>query len=293
VKWWRFKRWSPVDAALLTALVAVALYATRGAWADVVEQATRDQEQTHILLALPVVLWLGFLRRGRLHGFRPKTSPLGPLLMLGGWGLSLFGFSKSFDLFWHIGAISVVVGAVVTMLGPRIVSVFMPSFVALLFLLPVPGRFRGPIAGELQNVSAVIAEFGLDVLGIEIMREGAALVVNGKEVLIAEACNGMRMVSALALIAFAFIFSVPMRNSVRLAILAISPLVALSVNVIRLIPTALMYGYSTEDAASLFHDISGWVVLLLALGMLWAFLSLLRWIEVPIAPYPIAKAQMR
>ncbi len=293
MKWWRLKRWSPVDAVMLGGLLALALYATRGAWLDVIEQATRDEEQTHILLALPVALWLGFLRRGRLHGFRPKPSPLGPALMLVGWGLSLFGFSRSFDFFWHIGAICVAVGAMVTMLGPRIIVVFMPSFVALLFLLPIPGRLRGPIAGELQDVSAVIAEFGLDLLGIEIFREGAALVVNGKEVLIAEACNGMRMVSALALIAFAFIFSVPMRNSVRLAILAISPVIALTVNVMRLIPTALMYGYSTEDAAALFHDISGWVVLLLALGMLWAFLSLLRWIEVPIAPYPIAKAQVR
>lgn len=289
MKWWRLRRWSIAEAATLVALVAVALYATRGAWLDVIEQATRDEEQTHILLALPVALWLGYLRRGRLHGFRPRTSPFGPILMLAGWGLSLFGFSNSFDLFWHVGAICVAVGAVVTMLGPRFVAVFMPSFVALLFLLPVPGRVRGPIAGELQDVSAMIAEFGVDLVGVEIVREGAALVVNGKEVLIAEACNGMRMVSALALIAFAFIFSVPMRNSVRLAILAISPVIALFVNVIRLIPTALMYGYTSEDTASLFHSISGWVVLLIALGMLWAFLSLLRWIEVPITPYPIAK----
>ena len=289
MKWWRFRRWSIGEAAALVALVAAAIYATSGAWLDVAEQALRDEEQTHILLALPVALWLGYLRRGRLHGFRPRTSPLGPILMLFGWGLSLFGFSRSYDLFWHVGAICVAVGSVVTMLGPRFVVVFLPSFVALLFLLPVPGRLRGPIAVELQNASALIAEFGVDLVGVEIMREGAALIVNGKEVLIAEACNGMRMVSALALIAFAFIFSVPMRNGVRLAILAISPVIALSVNVIRLIPTALMYGYASEDAASLFHAISGWVVLLIALGMLWVFLSLLRWIEVPITPYPIAR----
>ena len=68
------------------------------------------------------------------------------------------------------------------------------------------------------------------------------------------------------------------------------PLIALIVNVIRLIPTVLMYGYSTEDRAQLFHDISGWAMLVLAIGMLWSFLGLLRWLEVPINPIPLSKA---
>ena len=283
------RRFRPVDLGLLAVLFALSLVATMGAWRDIAEQAFRDQEQTHILLALPVVVWLGVLRRRRLHGFRPKWSMAGPLAMLFGWALSLYGFRNGYDLFWHVGAIGIVVGSVVTVLGVRFVKTFLPSFAALVFLLPVPGRVRGPIAGWLQEVSARVAEFGLDLIAIPVTRGGNALNVNGTEVLIAEACNGMRMVSALALIAFAFVFSVPMRNSVRVLILALSPLVALIVNVTRLIPTSLMYGYAEHDAAALFHNISGWVVLGLALVILWGFLALLRWIEVPIAPYTVAE----
>jgi exosortase len=251
--------------------------------------AIDDPEQSHILLALPVALWLAALRRARLAAYKPKASWLGAVLIVGGWTMSLIGFAAAWDIFWHAGAILVVGGAVVAIGGHRLVLILLPSCFALFFLLPVPGRIRYLIAGPLQTMSASAAEFGMDLMSIPVIRNANALTVNGTTVQVAEACNGMRMVSALAVVAFVFVFSVPMRNSVRLLILATSPIIAVIVNVIRLIPTALFYGYSTEDMAGLVHDISGWAVLPLALGLLWLVLFILRWIEVPIAPYPVAK----
>jgi exosortase len=141
----------------------------------------------------------------------------------------------------------------------------------------------------LQEISAHISEFFLMIFNVPVERAGNTLTIDGHMVEIAEACNGMRMVAALGLVAFAFIYTVPMRSWVRLLILAISPIIALVVNVIRLVPTALLYGYSDKHTAEIFHDLSGWGVLVLALGMLWAFLAMLRWIEVPIAPYAVAE----
>ena len=125
-------------------------------------------------------------------------------------------------------------------------------------------------------------------MGVAVERTGNALRVNGREVFIAEACNGMRMVSALALVSFAFIFSVPMGNRVRVLILLVSPVVAVLVNILRLIPTVLFYGYAEAEWASAFHDLSGWLGLVVAFVVLWGFLSMLRWLEVPIAPYAVA-----
>jgi exosortase/archaeosortase family protein len=72
-------------------------------------------------------------------------------------------------------------------------------------------------------------------------------------------------------------------------ILAISPAVALIVNVLRLTPTALLYGYSSNEVADTFHDISGWAMLIVAFGMLWLVLATLRWLEAPIEPYATTK----
>jgi len=284
-----FKRWRPADLALAGVLITLALIATQGAWLDIASIAIGDPEQSHILLALPVALWLAALRRTRLAAYKPRASWFGVALVVGGWAMSLIGFAAAWDIFWHAGAIAMVGGAVVAVGGHRLIAILLPSCFALVFLLPVPGRIRYMIAAPLQEMSAFAAEFALDLMTVPVTRAVNSLTVNGVTVQVAEACNGMRMVSALAVVAFVFVFSVPMRNSVRLLILATSPIIAVIVNVIRLIPTALMYGYSDEESARLMHDVSGWAVLPLALGMLWLVLFILRWIEIPIAPYPVAR----
>jgi exosortase len=281
--------WKFIDGVLLSVLVGLAVAATWGPWADIAGIALRSDEQSHILLGVPIALWLGWVRRDRLRYCPPKWSLLGPLAVAVGWGLAWFGFRSGTDLAWHLGAVAVVFGAILTIVGVDFVIKFLPAFGALAFLLPVPGRIRQRIAIPLQEASAKVAEFGLDLFGLPVERAGNVLRLNGQDVAIAEACNGMRMVAALGLVAFAFVFTVPMRLSVRLLILAISPLVALLVNIVRLIPTTLLYGYSSVESAELFHDASGWGVLFLALGILWCVLAVLRWLEVPIAPYAVAE----
>jgi exosortase len=251
--------------------------------------AWRDAEQSHILLGLPIAMWLFWVRRDRLRYTPPRHTLLGPVVVAIGWLICWYGFHSGTDIMWHGGALMIVGGAILTIVGVDFVIKFLPAFGALVFLLPVPGRVRHAIAMPLQEISARVTEFILVLFNVPIERGGNVLTINNHPVEVAEACNGMRMVAALGLVAFAFVFTVPMRTSVRLLILAISPLVALLVNIIRLVLTALLYGYAEKPAADLFHDASGWGVLVLALGVLWALLGLLRWIEVPIAPYAVAE----
>jgi exosortase len=270
-------------------MVLLAVFATLGVWSEIWQLALHNPENSHILLALPVAFWLAMLRRSRLRHWRPSPSLAGPLMIGAGWGLIGAGFFYSLDMLQHLGALLAVCGAVVSVLGLRLLMLFKPSLIALLFLFPVPGRFRQHIAIPLQHVSAFVSEHLLALFGVGVERAGIVLNINGHDVAVAEACNGMRMVSALGLITFAFVFSVPMRKNVRLLLLAVSPLIAVIVNIVRLIPTALAYGYAEADTASLVHDLGGWVVLALALAMLWGCLGLLRWLEIPVSPYPVPK----
>lgn len=284
------KSWKFSDGVLLVGLSALAIFAAADIWQNIFEIGLGDEEQSHILIAPVVVVWLAWLRRDRLRLTPHGPSLLGPFVVLGGYGLSVYGFAGGLDLFWHLGAIVMLIGAVLTVTGVAVLTKFLPSLIAMLFLLPVPGRLRRPIANALQDASAQATEFLLEIFAVPVIRTGNLLTINGYEVAVAEACNGMRMVAALALVSFAFVFSVPMRWNIRILILLISPIIALIVNVIRLIPTVLMYGYSTEDRAQLFHDISGWAMLVLAIGILWSLLGLLRWLEIPINPIPLSKA---
>jgi len=285
----RLVGWRTIDWALLASLVLLAVIATWATWVEIFTGAIRNQEDSHILMAIPIAGWLVWLRRGRLRSCMPTWSLAGPGLILAGIILERIGLMQAIELFRHAGALFVVVGAAVTILGVKFVVQFLPAFAALAFLMPVPGRIRQQIAIPLQNISAQASQFILDMFNVGSTRAGNVLTINGNDVAIAEACNGMRMVAALALIAFAFVFSVPMRNHVRLLILAVSPLIAVIVNTARLVPVVLFYGYGDEGMADLFHDLSGWAVLVLALALLWGFLSILRWIEVRIDPFPVSR----
>ncbi len=279
--------WTKLDLIALGAVAAVALLATWAVWSEVFAFALYSEEQSHILLAVPVAVWLFWIRRGRLRLCAPQWSWFGPVLVAIGWGVSALGFVRGVDIFRHAGALMMVLGALLSVVGFGVMLRFLPAVGALIFLFPVPGRVRTPVARELQEVSALVAANGMEALGFEVMRSGNALIINNVEVAVAEACNGMRMVSALALVSFAFVFSVPMRQSVRLFIILLSPIVALAVNVLRLVPTVLFYGYADISVAEAFHDLSGWASLLVALGLLAATLKGLRWLELPIAPVEV------
>lgn len=279
---WRF-----TDGLMIALFVGLALYATRSVWSDIFALALKNDESSYILLGLPVALWLGWLRRERIRYCRPRPSPLGAVVILMGWGLMVLGNEYSIDLFRDTGALAAVVGAVYTVTGKELFLRYAAAWGALLFLIPVPGRIRHVIAAPLQEASAISTQFILDLFAVSVERHGNLLVVNGVEVAIAEACNGMRMVAAMALISYAFVFSFPMRLWARALLLGLSVPVAIIVNVVRLTPTSILYGHSTPDVASTFHDIAGWAVLGLALGMMWLVLALLRYLELPLEPYRV------
>ena len=81
-----------------------------------------------------------------------------------------------------------------------------------------------------------------EVIGLDVIRNGNLLTVNGMDVAVVEACNGMRMVFTLFLASYVFAFVTPLRGYVRFLILAACPLTAVICNVIRLVPTVWMFG---------------------------------------------------
>jgi exosortase/archaeosortase family protein len=128
----------------------------------------------------------------------------------------------------------------------------------------------------------------LETFGVPIERSMNLLTINGQDVAVAEACNGMRMVLALILVSYAFAFSIPLRWYARTLVLVMSPVAALGCNVIRLLPTVVLYGYADESLADSFHDISGWLMVPLAFCALLGLFALLRWALIPVTRFTLA-----
>jgi exosortase len=269
-------------------MVALGVAVTFDAWADIYHIASIDEEYSHIFLVPIVAAYLVWVRRVRFRFCTPTGTMIGPVLAAAGWGISAYGFYHNVQAFWHAGAVLAVVGCLLSVVGKNVLFRFFPAFAVLIFLVPVPGMVRQEIALPLQSWTAQIGQSLLEILGIETARSGNLLSVNGIPVAIAEACNGLRMVFALILVSYAFSFGLPLRNSVRFAVLLASPLAAIGCNVIRIVPTVWLYGYHSKQVADAFHDYSGWVMLPIAFAILYGIIRLLKWAMIPVTRYTLA-----
>jgi len=154
--------------------------------------------------------------------------------------------------------------------------------------VPVPGMVRQQIALPLESWTAQISQALLETVGMDVERSGNLISVNGVPVSIAEACNGLRMVFALILVSYAFSFGLPLRNFVRVLVLLASPLAAILCNVVRIVPTAWLYGYHSKAMAGQFHDYSGWIMLPVAFGLLYGIIRIMKWALIPVTRFTLA-----
>lgn len=281
----RWTKWHVIGAITMTAL---GVCATFDAWEDIHRIAAVDEEYSHIFLVPLVAAWMVWVRRMRFRHSKPSGTIVGPIVVAIGWIAGAYGFQHALQSLWHAGAVLVVLGCILSVLGKNVLFRFFPAIAVLVFLIPLPPMIRQKIAIPLQGFTAQISQTMLAVAGVDSQVSGNVLSINGTDVTIAEACNGLRMVFPLILVSYAFSFSLPLRNAVRLLVLLLSPLAAIICNVVRIIPTVWLYGNASNAVAERFHDYAGWIMLPIAFAMLYAVISLLRWSMLPVTRYTLA-----
>jgi exosortase len=270
--------WTPARVVATLIFLAAGLFATRGAWDDIAHIAARDEEASHIWAVPFLALWLGWIRRDALRSISPRGDWLGPCLVAIGWAISHWGFYGAKQSPWHFGALLVLIGCAASIVGSHVLMTIWPAILVLLFLIPVPGMVRQQSSIPLERATAAITSGALHLLGVPIERSGNVIVVNRIPVTVAEACNGLRMIFPLFLIVYVFCFMLPLRSWVRWVLLLTSPLSAVICNVLRLLPTVLLYGYASKHSADQFHSYSGWPMVVIAFFALMGVIKLIEWV---------------
>src|SRR3954463_13384515 len=278
----RTDRWTTSHLVFAAAMGALGVAATYDAWQDITHLFLKEPEYSHIVLAPVVAIWMIFVRRLRIRHCRPVGTGIRFLIAVFGWAVSSFGFYRGYQTLWHGGAVLVVLGCILAVLGKHALFRFFPAVAGLGFMIPVPPNYRLEIAGPLQRWTAQISQAILETFNVPVERSGSKLSINGVDVNIIEACNGLRMVFPLILISYAFSFGLPLRNSVRFLVLLASPLSAIFCNVLRILPTVWIYGYWSKSAGDAFHEWSGWPMLPISFLILLAIIMTLRWAMIPV-----------
>lgn len=235
-----------------------------------------------------VILW--YRREHRAAGeLRPSWWGLAWLAI--GVLLRLSGAYFYIEALDGLSLLPVLAGLCVLLWGESVLRWCWPALAFLGFMLPLPHQFEVALAQPLRNFATVSATLVLQVLGYPAIAEGNIILIDDVKLGVIDACSGLGMlVTFFALsTAMALIVRRPLLD--RLVLVASAIPIALVANIARITATGVARWALGTDAGRVdMHNLSGWLMMPLALGLLYLELLYLKHLlveEEPLGPLPL------
>jgi len=184
-------------------------------------------------------------------------------------------------LMW-IAMVGVLFGLVLYLAGPSVIRVTWLPILYLLFAMPISPGLYTKVSVPMQNIAARGSVPVLHLMGVDAEVSASRLTFKDRwgedvDLTVAQACNGMRLLTAfLALgVAMAYLDDKPIWQRLVLVVMAIP--IAIFCNILRVAVTAWMfYIGKPELGQGIMHKFAGVLMLVPAFLMLWALAWLLR-----------------
>jgi exosortase len=145
----------------------------------------------------------------------------------------------------------------------------------LIFMYPLPDEATRYLLGPLQTLATIVSTYALQTLGLDAFREGNQIVIGEMHLGVVDACSGLRMLTIFVALSVALVLLGDREWWENAVIFGSAIPIALIVNSIRITVTGLLYQVASSEVAEMvFHDLAGWVMMPMALGMLFS----LQWL---------------
>ncbi|MCI0700405.1 MAG: exosortase/archaeosortase family protein [Planctomycetia bacterium] len=159
-----------------------------------------------------------------------------------------------------------------------------PALAFLMFMFPLPYSVERTLGWQLQKVAAIASEFTLQTIGYPTYREGIVLHVQDHALEVEKACSGLSMLLTFVALSVGMALVVQRPWVDRALILVSAVPVAVFANVVRIALTGVLYNESGKELGDrVFHDFAGWMMMPIALLILWGELKLLDWVFVNVS----------
>jgi len=256
-----------ISAALLYASVLIKL----------VQQWGTDPTYSHGFLVPPIALFLLYRERDRLLHAVPRPSFIGLVVIVLGLMAYVLG-SLGAELFvTRMSLIVVLAGTVLYVFGWNHLRVAAFPLAFLIFMVPLPAIVFDRATVSLQLVASQLGEGLLRSVDIPVLRDGNILTLPTIALEVNDACSGIRSLMALlSVAALVGYFSDAAAWQRGLLVVAALP-IAIGLNGVRIAVTGMAASrFGPVAASGAIHEASGWVVFVVALGVVWMLEKTLR-----------------
>jgi exosortase len=213
----------------------------------------------------------------RREPFEPVANSVrwwGVAIMVAGMGVRLIASYHHMNTPDMLSNIPVMMGVFVVAGGWSALRWAGAPLAFLVFMLPLPTAAERGLLNPLQHVATTWSTYSLQTMGMDAFNEGNKILIGETNfpLNVEEQCSGLRMATIfLALsVAMSLIIERPWWHKAIIIMSAIP--IALLVNVIRIVITALLFtllGQESEFAKTFFHDLAGWFMIPIALGLMY------------------------
>ena len=202
---------------------------------------------------------------------------------IGFWGLALsmvimlLGKYSSLQVIVYISLWGTLLSIYLIAFGINSLKQGLFPFCLLIFVIPLPIFVVNMVSLQLKLWSSALAVFMLQGMDVPVFRAGNIIDVGIAQLQVVDACSGLRYIFPslfLALILGKFFLR---RQVSRFLLAAMSPVICIGANSIRLAVTAILIRYVHPGLAKgIYHDLSGWFIYLFILFTLFILAILLR-----------------
>jgi len=237
----------------------------------------QNSNNSHGILVPFISIYLIWMKREKLSSINLESSP---------WGAAMLCLSIVLYVISYIGSVAIIsrgmlvlslIGLVMYNLGISIFKSIAFPLVFLFFMVPVPETVYTAIALPLQLLASDYSAGIIRIFGIPVLQEGNMLYFAEAQLEVAEACSGLRSLTAFLMLGCLFAYLPGLDLKRRCILLSLAFPLSFLVNISRVVGTGILaHFFGGKVARGFLHDFSGLAVFALGFLLLFAQYQLLR-----------------
>ena len=248
------------------------LFVVNGLWTD--------DEHSHGPIILCISLWLLWKRWSEIpnvSSFVPSPTlawacfVIAAILYIPGRALDIIYFETG-AFVWALAGIILMAG------GTSLINKLKFPLFFMLFMIPLPNTLVAPITGAMKLAVSAVTVAILSWADLPVARNGVVIYLGQYQLLVADACAGMRtlfMLEALGILYLNLVHYQSLLRNIVLPILIIP--ISFTANVIRVVVLALItYYWGNAAGQGFLHGFAGMVLFVVGLFLMFGTDSLLR-----------------
>ena len=267
--------WAPLGLAL----VAFAVLYARPAYLLLRDWTNFDNPDsgTGLLLA-PLALWFAY--KTGLPEVRRPSWLLGGIALAGAIAVRYLSELAAELFTMRLSMICAAAGIILWFWGWRALLRLWLPIVLFVLAIPLPELVIVKLTAPLQLVASRIGASLIEWRGIPVQLNGNVIRVPGQELFVAEACSGLRSLTALVNLGVLLGAMLLTKGWTRVLLLLLAVPLAILINGFRIFLTAFLVVFISPEAGQGFmHTTEGWLMFVIAFASLGAVASLLLWLE--------------